>query len=131
MTVTLLFASLLALWFVILSVRVIRYRGAHSIGLGHGGDITLQRRIRGHGNFVDYAPMVLVLMGMLEVAGADRTLLFVIGGLLLVGQLAHGWALSFTDGNPLGRIGGMVLTLASLVIGAVSGLTIALDVTVF
>ena len=128
MTVTLLYASLLALWFVILSVRVIRYRGTHSIDLGDGGDPTLQRRIRGHGNFVDYAPMVLILMGLLEFSGADRSLLHTIGGLLLVGRLAHGWALSFTDGNATGRIGGIVLTLASLVIGAVSGLTIALDV---
>lgn len=130
MTVTLLYASLLALWFVILTVRVIRYRGTHSIALGDGGDPIMQRLIRGHGNFVDYAPMALILMGLLEVSGADRSLLHTVGGLLLVGRLAHGWALSFTDGNAFGRTVGMVLTLASLIISAVSGLTIALNVTV-
>ena len=128
MTVTLLYASLLALWFVILSVRVIRYRGAASISLGGGGDPALQRRIRGHGNFVDYAPMALVLMGLLEIAGGGALLLHTIGGLLLVGRLAHGWALSFTDSSPIGRTGGMVLTFAALIIGAVQGLMFALDI---
>ncbi len=130
MTITLLYASLLALWFVILSVRVIRYRGAASISLGDGGDPVLQRRIRGHGNFVDYVPLALVLMGLLEIAGAGTLLLHTIGGLLLVGRLAHGWALSFTDSSPLGRTGGMVLTFAALIIGAVGGLMFALDITV-
>jgi hypothetical protein len=128
MTITLLYASLLALWFVILSVRVIRYRGAASISLGDGGDPALQRRIRGHGNFVDYAPMALVLMGLLEIAGGGALLLHTIGGLLLVGRLAHGWALSFTDSSPIGRTGGMVLTFAALIIGAVQGLMFALDI---
>ncbi len=130
MTVTLLYASLLALWFVILSVRVIRYRGTHSISLGDGGDPALQRHIRGHGNFVDYAPLALILMGLLEAAGAGAVLLHVIGGLLLVGRLAHGWALSFSDSNPPARVGGMVLTFAALIIGAVRGLMFALDITV-
>ena len=127
MTVTLLYASLLALWFVILSVRVIRYRGAASISLGDGGNPELQRRIRGHGNFVDYAPLALVLMGLLEFSGADQVSLHVIGGLLLVGRFAHGWALSFTDGNALGRTGGMALTLAAIIIAAVRGLILALN----
>ena len=128
MTVTLLYASLLALWFVILSVRVIRYRGTSSISLGDGGDPVLQRRIRGHGNFVDYAPLALILMGLLEIAGASTVLLHTMGGLLLVGRLAHGWALSFSDSSPLGRTGGMVLTFAALIIGAVRGLLFALNI---
>jgi uncharacterized membrane protein YecN with MAPEG domain len=128
MTVTLLYASLLTLWFIILSVRVIRYRGTASISLGDGGDPILQRRIRGHGNFVDYAPLALILMGLLEFAGAGTVLLHTIGGLLMVGRLAHGWALSFTEGNVPARVGGMVLTFAALVIGAVRGLMFALDI---
>lgn len=130
MTVTLLYASLLALWFFILSVRVIRRRGTASISLGDGGDATLQRRIRGHGNFVDYVPLILVLMGLLEFAGASVVLLHVIGGLLLIGRFAHGWALSFTDGNVPGRVGGMILTFAALIIGGVRGLMFALDIPV-
>ena len=127
MTVTLLYASLLAFWFVILSVRVIRYRGTASISLGDGGNPELQRRIRGHGNFVDYAPLALILMGLLELGGADQISLHVVGALLLVGRFAHGWALSFTEGNAFGRTGGMVLTLAAIIIAAVRGLIIVFD----
>ncbi|NKB50267.1 MAG: hypothetical protein GKS02_12995 [Alphaproteobacteria bacterium] len=131
MAITLLYASLLALWFVILSVQVIRYRGSHSIDLGDGGDTGMLRRIRAHGNFVDYAPLALILMGLLEVSGAGPLLLHVIGGLLLVGRLAHGWALSFTDSSALLRTGGIALTLAAIIIAAVRGLMIALDVGTF
>lgn len=128
MTVTLLYTSLLALWFVILSIRVIRYRGAASISLGDGGNPELRRLIRGHGNFVDYAPLALILMGLLELSGGDKTSLHVIGGLLLVGRVAYGWALSFTQGNAVGRTGGMALTLTAIVIAAVRGLVLVLEV---
>ena len=43
MTVTLLYTSLLALWFVILSARVIGYRGTASISLGDGDDAAQPR----------------------------------------------------------------------------------------
>ena len=131
MTITLLYASLLALWLVILTARVVRYRGTQSIDIGDGGDPGMLRRIRAHGNFVEYTPFALILMGLLEAGDANPSLLHVMGGLLLIGRLGHGWALAFTDGNALGRVGGLVLTLASIVIGAVGGLTIALNVTVF
>ena len=131
MNVTVLYASLLALWFVILSARVIQYRGSHSIDLGDGDDPAMLRRIRGHGNFVDYTPIVLILMALLEVGGASTELLHIVGGLLLIGRLAHGWALSFTDGNALARSGGIVLTLTALVIAAVRGLMMALNISVF
>ncbi len=131
MTITLLYASLLALWFVILSVRVIRYRGTTSVSLGDGGNVELQRRIRGHGNFVDYAPFALILMGLLEFSGADPISLHIIGALLLVGRFLHGWALSFTERSAVGRIGGMMLTLAAIIIAAVRGLLIVFDIPLF
>ena len=45
MVVTPLYAGALALWFLVLSLKVIRYRG-RGISLGDGGDPQLQRLIR-------------------------------------------------------------------------------------
>ena len=131
MTITVLYASVLALWFFILSIRVIRHRGTQNIALGDGGNNSMLRRIRAHSNFAEYAPIILLLMGLLEFAGVGPVMLHVIGLLLLAGRFAHGWALSFTDGNVPGRVGGMILTFAALIIAAVRGLLLALGIPLF
>ena len=69
-TVTAITASLLALFYLVLSDRVIRLLGQNSISLGKGGNEPLQRAIRGHGNFAEYAPLVvrLLLIAKLQLA---------------------------------------------------------------
>ena len=47
------YAAVLVLIFVLLSVRVIQMRASAKIGLGHGNNPVMERRIRVHGNFAD------------------------------------------------------------------------------
>lgn len=119
MTITLFYAGLLALWFFVLSFRVISVRRSGNISLGDGGDAMLLRRIRAHGNFAEYVPLVLLLMGLLESSGVNGWMLHVVGALLLVGRLLHGYAISFTAQFMLGRVAGMMMTFAALLIAAV------------
>ena len=64
MTITLLYAGLLAIWFLVLSIRVIQGRmGPGNPSLGDGGNPVMLRRIRGHANFAEYVPLILLLMG--------------------------------------------------------------------
>lgn len=114
MPITLLYAGLLGLWFLILSVRVIGGRRSGNVSLGDGGSESLLRRIRAHGNFAEYAPFILVLMAALENTGVQGWWLHVVGVPLLVGRLLHGYAFSFTQQFVVGRVVGMVLTLAAL-----------------
>ena len=67
MVVTPLYAGLLALLFLVLSWRVIQFR-QRGISLGDGGDPRMLRLIRGHANFAEYVPLILLMMGFLEPA---------------------------------------------------------------
>jgi len=118
MIVTPFYAGLLGLWFVVLSVRVSQQRQG-GILLGDGGDTRLLRVIRGHANFAEYVPLVLLMMAMLEI---DRTSIYVLHALgiaLLVGRLLHGYALSFTQRFKFGRFWGTALTWLVLVVSGV------------
>jgi uncharacterized membrane protein YecN with MAPEG domain len=108
---------LLALWFLVLSWRVIQRRGK-GIYLGDGGDQALLRVIRGHANFAEYVPLALLMMGFLEVARFSIYVLHALGIVLLVGRLLHGYALSFTAHSSFGRFWGATLTFIVLAIEA-------------
>lgn len=114
MPITLLYAGLLGLWFLVLTIRVIGGRRAGNVSLGDGGNPLLLRRIRAHGNFTEYVPMVLVMMAALESTGVQGWWLHLVGAPLLLGRLLHGYAFSFTEEFMPGRIGGTALTLAAL-----------------
>ena len=69
---TLLVSAVCALIYVFLSLRVIlvRFR-SEKLAVGALVDDKLQIRIRVHGNFVEYVPFALLLMGFLEISGAN------------------------------------------------------------
>lgn len=121
LTITPLYAGLLALLFLALSGRVVQQRG-HGVSLGDGGDPELLRRIRGHGNFAEYVPLLLLLLAMLEFGGGHPPwLLHVLGATLVVARLLHGVALSFAQGWKFGRFYGTLLTFVLLlVLGALN-----------
>jgi len=121
MKITLLYGGLLALWFLVLSIRVILGRvGPGKPSLGDGGDLTMQRRIRGHANFAEYVPLVLVLMALLELGGMPAWFLHALGASLLMGRLLHGYAFAFTQSFVLGRSGGIALTFTSLLVSGLA-----------
>ncbi|TJY59323.1 hypothetical protein E4T66_13060 [Sinimarinibacterium sp. CAU 1509] len=116
MSITPLYAGLLAILFLVLSIRVIQMRT--NVSLGDGGDPNLLRRIRGHANFAEYVPLILLMMAMLEYGGMRGWLLHVIGATLLVARVLHGIALSFTTKWKFGRFYGTLLTFIVLLLSA-------------
>lgn len=118
MFVTLLYAGVLTLWFVILSVRVVNFR-QRGISFGDNGDVEVTRVIRAQANFAEYVPLALLLMGFLEVSHYSIYLLHVFGLTLLVARLLHGCALSFGWQMRSGRVAGAALTFIVLVIEAI------------
>ena len=115
MTITLLYAGLLSLWLLVLSVRVIAIR-SQGISLGDGGNPVLLRRIRAHGNFAEYVPMILVMIGFLELSQLSSVLIHIMGETLLVARLLHGYALSFSESFKFGRFWGTALTFLLLAV---------------
>ena len=118
MRITAIYAGLLALLFVLLSVRVISLRRAGRVGLGDGGDALLARRIRVHGNFAEFVPLGLILIGLSESLGVAPMLVHGLGLALLVGRVSHAWGVSQPNEVLVFRSVGMVLTFGVLVVGA-------------
>jgi len=113
MHITPIYAGALALLYLVLSYRVVQLRG-QGISLGDGGDPLLLRRIRGHGNFAEYVPFILLMIALLELGGRPAWLLHALGASLLVARALHGWALSFSEHFRFGRFWGTVLTFVLL-----------------
>jgi len=115
MEVTLTFATVLSLFMIILSFRVLDLRGSPVTKFFHKPNREidpndLERAIRGHGNLIEYAPLFLILMLALELSDASVTLLYISGIIFSLGRFMHGIAFSFMKKNVFLRIGGMVLT---------------------
>jgi uncharacterized protein len=125
--ITLLFTSLHALLMLILAVRVVGYRRAQKIGIGDGGDKLLARRMRVHANFIEYVPMALIMLALLEFSGLPAVWLWALGGTLLLGRVLHASGFSRHSGYSFGRFWGTLLTWGVLVAMAVAGLWLSIS----
>lgn len=108
--ITLFYAGLCTLLVVFLALRVVRWRFARKIGLGHGEDRQLERRIRVHANAVENLPLALILLGGMELNGYDDRIIHAFGITLLVSRVAHAWGLSHSSGTSRGRFLGTLFT---------------------
>ncbi|HEV2676459.1 MAG TPA: MAPEG family protein [Aliidongia sp.] len=117
LTITPLYAALAAVILLVLMFRVIRLRRSLSVGLGTGGHSALERAVRGHGNFTEYTPLGLILVASAELSGAAGHWVHAIGILLIVGRVLHPWGLAQSSGASIGRVSGILLTAAALLLG--------------
>ena len=116
-TIIPLYAALLGLMFVVITLRVGVYRLKNRINIGDGGDPELLRRIRGQGNFIESVPIALILLFAMEAMGASAAWLHGLGAALLLGRLLHYPALT-QIGPFITRPMGMVATLSVVLIAS-------------
>lgn len=114
--VTAVFAALLALMLVGISIRVTVLRAKKKITFSDGGDEQLGRAIRVQGNFIEYVPMALALMGLMESMGARHWFVYAFGAVLLAARFAHAWGLY--SGVFKARVAGTSTTWILLAVGA-------------
>ncbi|KGK41945.1 glutathione metabolism protein [Nitrincola sp. A-D6] len=119
MSITPIYAALLALLFVFLSFRIIRLRRALQVGLGDAGDKQLGRAIRVHANFAEYVPLGLLLVFFVEAQQAPFWWVHVLGLLLLLGRLLHAYGVGQVNETLIFRMLGMIMTFASVVFAAI------------
>ncbi|MDQ3494142.1 MAG: MAPEG family protein [Pseudomonadota bacterium] len=124
-TVSLLFAALHALLLIGLSLSVVLQRRSARVGLGDGGDAVLARRIRVQANFIEYVPLALLLLALLELGGLARMWVWAFGSVLLLGRVLHAVGLSGSAGTSKGRLYGTLLTWIGLVAMALTGVWLA------
>ncbi|WP_115717253.1 MAPEG family protein [Gallaecimonas mangrovi] len=116
MPVTPLYAALLAILYLVLSVRTIKARRRGQVALGDGGNSLLQKAIRVHGNFAEYVPLGLLLMGFTEMLWGPATLLHLPGLLLLAGRIFHAYGVGQLREPLQYRILGMVMTFSAFLV---------------
>ena len=122
MATTAFYAAIAVLFFVFLSARVIGARRTAKVSLGDGGNKTLRRRLRAHGNFAEYVPFAIILMGLAESQAAPDWTLHALGCLLFIGRILHAYSVS-SEPEPLQlRVVGMGITFATLVSAALLNL---------
>jgi len=115
--ITGIYAGFLAIMLVILTKRVVNLRHAKKIGIETGADKELTQAVRVHGNFTEYAPIILILMGILELNGMPSVYLHVMGSVLVISRISHAVGLSRTTRGGKLRVYGMFATITLLVAG--------------
>ena len=121
-----LYAGLLALFYMALSVIVIIGRYKNRVALGDAGSFDMQRRIRAHANFIEYTPLFLIIMGYAEFSGLSGFWVHNLCGLFLVGRVSHAASIlkleKYKDGQiqayPVFRTVGMVASFTAITITA-------------
>lgn len=113
--VTSITAAALALLLVTLTAVTVQRRMHHSAAFGDAGQHGLTSAIRAHSNLAEYAPTGLVLLGLLEVAGATHFALALSAAMFVVARVLNAIGLFNPPGPPtFSRSAGIVVTMLVL-----------------
>jgi uncharacterized membrane protein YecN with MAPEG domain len=76
-------------FYVGLAINVIRNRNRAQVAIGHGDDYQLHIAIRAFGNFSEYTPITLILVGGNLALGAHMDVIFPACLLFLMARILH------------------------------------------
>jgi uncharacterized membrane protein YecN with MAPEG domain len=82
-------AAVVALLLLFLAVQTVRQRLRAKQAFGDGGDKQLIYASRSHGNLAEHAPIVLIMIGLLENSGANPNILKWVAIVFVVARIAH------------------------------------------
>ena len=108
-------AGLLGLLGVALTLQVGRLRGQKRINLGDGGDPEMLAAIRAHGNFMEFTPLLLLLIYLAADFYGFRVTA-ILSAVLLAARVLH--AGGMLGVIPKGRLLGAVLTTLLLLVAS-------------
>ena len=108
LAITPLYAGVLGLLLVWLSARIGQQRVAKEVSLGDGGHPELLVAQRAQGNFIEYVPMALLLLALVELGGYAAWVVHTLGAVLVVARVSHPLGLAPEFGmSPLRGIGAL------------------------
>lgn len=103
-----------AIFLVLLSLPVALRRRATKTSFGDGGDEAFNRKIRAQANFIEYAPLGIIAIGLIEMGGASQPLVCGLAATLAAARVLHAGGL--WSGILLGRALGAMLTFGVLLV---------------
>jgi uncharacterized membrane protein YecN with MAPEG domain len=124
-SVTGFYLALLGLVYAALALQVVRLRRGNRVTFGDGENVRLRSAIRVHANFVEYVPIIALLVAMLEMSGVPAIRVHALMGALLVARLLHPLGMYSKPGTwqfSAGRVGGIVITISVLIAAALFAL---------
>ena len=83
-------AALINFW---LGARIGQLRIAKRISVGDVGDPRLLARMRAQANFSEYAPIVLLLIALIEFAVGTQFWLWIVAVIFVLGRIMHGFGM--------------------------------------
>lgn len=116
--VTSLLAGIFSLLMVPLSLQVSMRRAMLGVSAGDANDETLRRRVRAHGNFIEYAPMAVIAVGLIEFGGASRPLAVSLAAAFFLSRTLHAIGMLYTS-TPTLRAGGMLIQHVAFLVAGV------------
>lgn len=114
--ITALYVGILTIFALVLSAKAGSFRGKSGISVLHGDPVNMElaQRVRVHQNFLEYVPMALILMGVIEINGGNSTFLHVFGVVLVISRIAHAMGLKHDNmGHPSRVVGAAGTALMS------------------
>ena len=113
-----LYVAVLGFLGTALTINVIVNRVHYKVAAGDGGVAKLAQAIRAHANFVEQAPLALIIIAFAEASGTNTRVVHILGMALVTARLASAYALnrSLTQ-SPLRQFGAGISILV-IVAGA-------------
>jgi hypothetical protein len=97
-----------------LAWRIGQLREKFKVSVGDGGNEPLLRRMRAQANLIENAPLVLILLGGLELSGANRLILACAAAIFILARIAHPIGMDAAENGrwrTVGMAGNMLVTL--------------------
>jgi uncharacterized protein len=104
--VSFLYAGLLGLLLIALSVQVVFARRRFRVGIGAGTEEGMQQAIRVQANFTEYVPFAVILLVIAEIQGLPGAAIHTAGIVLVASRVLHAIGLSQHPGRSFGRFYG-------------------------
>lgn len=120
LSITALYASIMMIFALALSFRAGGFRGSTGVSVLFGDPVNMElaQRVRVHQNFLEYVPLALILMAIIEINGGNTTFLHVFGIVLIISRIAHAIGLKHDNMGHPGRVIGAGGTALMSVVAA-------------
>ncbi|MCM8730953.1 MAPEG family protein [Hephaestia sp. GCM10023244] len=103
-------AALINAW---LAWRIGTVRRTAAVSIGDGGNLALATRMRAQANFVENAPFIIILIGLIEFAQGSSIWLWAVSAVFLIARVGHALGM---EGLRYGRMVGTIVTMLLLVV---------------
>ena len=121
--ITGLYAGILGLMAIVLAFVAGRMRGQTKVSIGDGGNPELLLAMRRHANFIEFVPLTLILIAIIEMNGAPALAIHALGAGCVAFRISHAVGIKADTIQGAGRTigaGGSTLVLLIAAVWAIA-----------